>query len=715
MIAAPVSDFDPDFAGPAEWAAMYRACGLQIIPCHMPKKDTQWKRPALADWRDLQRALVSDAGFARWYGADGAYVSRRNMGIITGQASGRIMVVDLDSYKTPAAKRWWDGLLAVENNNLDLETVEQRTGGGGRQKLFRYPAGWHAPTNRTAIGVDIRGQGGFAVMAPSLHESGQNYEWLPGRAPWEIEIADAPQWLLDAIEALVEAYGGDQGTSGGGDGHRQHTASPASDYDGFGNYQDGREVVMFRTVWREVLEWYRECPIRPPEVQWQARAEAAYLIYERKVTTRIAGGDKRAGLEQEGRGPTAFWRKWGAAMRHWGSPRMVDDAASPPRNPPHDEQPDPFDPEEFAQASERAEEKAKADPGALFEYLDIRQIKALADPFFLIAGLVIERSLGFLYGPPGCLKTFIALDMGLSFALRRQEWWGRRIERGGAVVYISSEGQSDLKFRIAAWELRNGIEADSSPFYLIRETINFMKPEDVGRLLATVAAIADLAQTEIVAVFVDTVSRVLPGADENLQKDMTLFVAACDAVRQRFGATVIGVHHTSRAGNMRGSTVFPGGADFMVEVEREEGAKHGLIRARKIKAAEDGWVQHFVVEEVPIGDIGGHTSLVVEATVVEATVVAPPPSAGGWPSKAECQIILTAIDEAWRQGLPWSPFPQTRKQGRYAPSIMGRMFKIEPPMAAEMIETWIINKVLALEVYDTDSRSRGLRVIGSIS
>ena len=86
---------------------------------------------------------------------------------------------------------------------LELETVEQRTGGGGLQKLFRAPLGWIAPTNKTSIGVDIRGQGGFAMLAPSLHESGRHYEWLEGCSPDDIEIAFAPDWLLAEVEKLV--------------------------------------------------------------------------------------------------------------------------------------------------------------------------------------------------------------------------------------------------------------------------------------------------------------------------------------------------------------------------------------------------------------------------------------------------------------------------------------------------------------------------------
>ena len=123
-----------------------------------------------------------------------------------------------------------------------------------------------------------------------------------------------------------------------------------------------------------------------------------------------------------------------------------------------------------------------------------------------------------------------------------------------------------------------------------------MRPEDVGSLLATVKAVATKAGP-IAAVFVDTVSRVLPGAEENLQKDMTLFMSACDAVRQRFGTVVFGVHHTNANGKFRGSTVMPGAGDFILEVRREPGAMAGSIFAFKIKDGEDGWEQHFKVEK----------------------------------------------------------------------------------------------------------------------
>ena len=194
-------------------------------------------------------------------------------------------------------------------------------------------------------------------------------------------------------------------------------------------------------------------------------------------------------------------------------------------------------------------------PRKVFEYLDAEDILDMPDPVWLIDDMVIEQSFGFIYGPPGCLKTFIALNMALSFATAQAKWWGRDIRRSGAVIYIASEGVASLKFRLMAWERRYRTEVRSAPFYLLHKPINFMKPDDVTTLLNTVDEIAARIAVPITAVFVDTVSRVLPGAEENLQKDMTLFVGACDAVRERFNAAVFGIHHTNKEGGFRGSNV----------------------------------------------------------------------------------------------------------------------------------------------------------------
>ena len=59
------------------------------------------------------------------------------------------------------------------------------------------------------------------------------------------------------------------------------------------------------------------------------QARGAYLIYERRVKSRLEGADKTELLEREGRGLTAFWEKWRREMAKWGSPKMVEEAAKP--------------------------------------------------------------------------------------------------------------------------------------------------------------------------------------------------------------------------------------------------------------------------------------------------------------------------------------------------------------------------------------------------
>ena len=125
-------DFDADFASPAQWAAMYRHYGLQVIPCYSPaevKPGTAWKRPLLSTWTTLQEELVPEATFARWYDiASGDHRNRRNMGVISGACSGRVFVLDLDSHKQPEALAWWGAVCRLHNNGLELETPRQKTG-----------------------------------------------------------------------------------------------------------------------------------------------------------------------------------------------------------------------------------------------------------------------------------------------------------------------------------------------------------------------------------------------------------------------------------------------------------------------------------------------------------------------------------------------------------------------------------------------------------
>jgi len=320
-------DFDPDFASPYDWAVFYRSRGWQAVPCLAPQPPpAQWKRPAIK-WREHERELVDNATFETWFRGR----ENGNSGILTGPCSGNLFVVDLDTYKSPDAAQWWAGVLAVHNNASEIETVEQVTGGGGRQLFFIAPPGWIPPTNKTAAGVDFRGAGGFVVVAPALHDSGRRYAWVEGRSPADLAPAVAPAWLCEAISALVASHGGNPDRTGAAAG--TVTPSPAAALSPFGLHVDKREDLMMRHVWGHVVAMRRDAPMLPPLPEQEAAERDGFAWYVGKIKSRLApsGGTPEALLEREGRGWSAWREKWRYAMARWNT--KVTEEADKPRSP----------------------------------------------------------------------------------------------------------------------------------------------------------------------------------------------------------------------------------------------------------------------------------------------------------------------------------------------------------------------------------------------
>lgn len=128
-----------------------------------------------------------------------------NIGIATGEEY-EIFTVDEDTYK--------GGSVAALGITLP-ETLTSITGGGGRQLVFKYPnnAVITDSAGKLADAVDVRGDGGMFVVAPSIHKSGKTYSWLDSNA----EIAEAPEELVKLIiersaasrNATITRYGVD--------------------------------------------------------------------------------------------------------------------------------------------------------------------------------------------------------------------------------------------------------------------------------------------------------------------------------------------------------------------------------------------------------------------------------------------------------------------------------------------------------------------------
>ncbi|GJE43783.1 AAA family ATPase [Methylobacterium soli] len=337
-----------------------------------------------------------------------------------------------------------------------------------------------------------------------------------------------------------------------------------------------------------------------------------------------------------------------------------------------------------------------------FTLLGLDGLLHMPDPVYLVDRHLPEASLGFLYGDPGTGKSFIALDWALHIAFGLKAWHGDPIlaPAGAHVVYIAGEGVAGLKLRVQAWMHRHNVVGADARFSLLRHSVDLMDKEQVLKLARTIRA--DAFGT--VLVVVDTVSRSMPGAEENQQKEMTRFVDACDVIRTEFQCVVLGVHHAAKqGGRMRGSTVLSAAGDFVFKLERKPGKPVGRLLSEKQKDAPDGWSEPYRFDVVKLPD--GKDSVVVSRCLTSDGNGAPVPV-------EQEERILESIDAAWRSKDPWGQ--NSRSRDRYAVTRLVKEFGVDADRAKELLQTWLDMGAIAIDTVDSHSKRKGYRRVQEV-
>jgi len=119
-----------------------------------------------------------------------------NIAIITGKVSG-LIVIDIDS--SEGMEKY-----IAECGELH-QTIQAKTGradGEGLHLYFKHPGdGHYANMAKVLPGIDVRGDGGYVIGPPSLHESGNTYQWL-NINPLEDGLDDLMD-LPDDVKAML--------------------------------------------------------------------------------------------------------------------------------------------------------------------------------------------------------------------------------------------------------------------------------------------------------------------------------------------------------------------------------------------------------------------------------------------------------------------------------------------------------------------------------
>jgi hypothetical protein len=160
-------------------AIAYATRGFAVFPCA-----PCGKVPATPHGcRDATKDIAQIAG---WWRQNPSY----NVAVATGPIS-KVFVLDVDGHDAEASLRKLEGQYGALP-----ETVESITP-RGRHIFFRCENGAiRNSAGAIAPGLDIRGDGGYVVLPPSIHPSGRPYVWSVDSGD---HFAEAPAWLSNLI------------------------------------------------------------------------------------------------------------------------------------------------------------------------------------------------------------------------------------------------------------------------------------------------------------------------------------------------------------------------------------------------------------------------------------------------------------------------------------------------------------------------------------
>lgn len=165
----------------ADWAVRYIKLGWAVLPL-------RGKIPLVPN--GSKDATLNESQAREWW----QKWPDANIGAATGH---RFFVLDVDIKK--GGEDSFDHLKLQYGWRPD--TLQQITGTGGKHLLFQMPdfpvknsESWVGP------GLDIRGAGGYIVVAPSIHpETSRRYAWDGAQELEDEIITPAPGWLLDKL------------------------------------------------------------------------------------------------------------------------------------------------------------------------------------------------------------------------------------------------------------------------------------------------------------------------------------------------------------------------------------------------------------------------------------------------------------------------------------------------------------------------------------
>lgn len=509
-------------------------------------------------------------------------------GIPTGPKSG-LAVLDLDM------KKGKDGISALRDLGYDPDSLSPcivSTTTGGRHLFFAHPEGLKSTSDKLALGVDVRAEGGY-VIAPGAVEKKGRYRLLSGDLSGPLTA-----WPEGLRPAPREASGA---ASGEREGHspaviREAVMALPNDGDAFASRDDWLKIVA--AVHHETdgsddgLELVQEWSAQHPTYD-EGETESVWQSFHRSEGTVRTFATVRAEARRHGwRDP--IWQAERAAEidsefdSHWTLEELVEAETAAT----------------IAElVGDPAAIKAKADLDAItaqaqFSFLSPSDCEGMPARRYVVKGLLAERDVGCIVGAPGAGKSLLAPFIGYGVA-RGDRVFGHRTRSGG-VLYVAAEDAHGMRGRVTALKDTHG---DADGFRLVVGVSDLLNSQVAGKPSPQLAALQkEVKARKPALIVIDTIAMAFPGLEENDARSMGLVVAAARSLT-KWGAAVLLIHHDTKDGQQglpRGHSILNGALDMSLHLKREGGVVTG--RLTKNRNGTTDQTLAFTVKTVTLGE-----------------------------------------------------------------------------------------------------------------
>jgi hypothetical protein len=488
-------------------ALKYAQAGTAVFPCHSVdatgscscgKPDcagpgsSAGKHPRTAN--GLKDACTDAETVKSWW----TQWPDANIGIPTGSVNG-FVVIDIDGPNGEASLSTLPELPPTRESKTGRED-------GGRHLWFAYTGSdIKNSAGKLGKGIDVRGEGGYVIAAPSGHRSGKRYAWSNS-----LGFAPLPEWVREKLNAPPE----------------QPAAPRPQSAPSFATYEDVKDAAQ----------------------RYAGKADAAEIGSRNTTALRLAGhvaafqtaaGEKLAEVDVVE--IVAGWNAFNSPPLPEHEIQTVVRSAMKNGTPRPPKIVTPWQPDNNHQANRQETAEPELPPIEILTAADLIN----ASPNLrevVIDGTLRRGEIGNVIAAPKVGKTFAVLALAMAVKTA-DSWFGRKCNAGRVLIIDNELHKNTLARRLKMVAEAAGLTLDD-----LTIGIDVISLRGKLRDLRQMGAIfATITPGHYALIIIDSLYRAMPaGMDENSNVDVTQLYNLLDQYAALIDSAIVVVHHTSK-------------------------------------------------------------------------------------------------------------------------------------------------------------------------